>query len=295
MRYVEPIYRPGPTESDSYLLQVTFGCSHNKCTFCSFFKEKPFGVRPIEEIEEDLAMARKLYRFDPPVYLIDGNPTCLPMKKLRPILEAVRRTFPNSPHTNMYARVSDICRNFTVEDLRELKELNVKFLYIGLESGSDEVLASIRKGATQEQAMEAARRLNEAGIPFSMAVILGLGGKALSEEHVRETVKVLNEAQPTYVGLMALNPQTGTPLYEEIANGGFELPTWGDIVREERAIIEGLDFDRESMVFAGGFMPGDSGASAPIPQAKSQLLEALDGRRVVNGMLDEEITMNRPL
>lgn len=292
MRYVEPVYRPGPTEWNSYLLQVTYGCAHNKCTFCSFFKNKPFGTRPLKEIEEDLAMARKYYSYDPPVYLLDGEPTCYTMDKLRPILLAVRETFPNSPHTNMYARFGDIYHHYSVDDLKEMKELNVKLLNIGLESGSDKVLKDINKGNTQAEILEAARRLNEAGLDFSAGLILGLGGVKDSEEHIRETIKVLNEIRPWGVGIVTLNPQSGTPLYDDIQSGKFELPTYRDILREERELLEGLHFDRESIIWTGGFLPGDGTVVGTFPQDKDKVMKALSERRVVNRLLDQKVMMN---
>ena len=216
---------PSPTEWNSYLLQITLGCSHNKCTFCSFFKNKPFRTRPFEEIKEDLQMARAYYKYDPPVFLIDGNATCYSMDKLCPILQEIRKIFLNSPHTNMYARFEDIYKRYSVDDLKEMKELNVKLLNIGMESGSDKILMDIKKGNMQAEEIEAASRLNEAGLDFTAAVILGLGDIRDSEEHIRETTKVLNIIQPCAVGVMALNPQSGTPLYEDIQSGKFELPT----------------------------------------------------------------------
>ena len=295
MRYIEPIYRPGPTEWNSYLLQVTYGCAHNKCTFCSFFKDKPFGIRPFKEIEEDLAMARQYYDYDPPVFLIDGDASCYSMDKLRPILQAVHKTFLDSPHTNMYARFGDIYKNYSVDNLKEMKEYNVKVLNIGLESGSDKVLSDIKKGNTQAEIIEASRRLNEAGLPFTTGMILGLGGLEDSDEHVRETIKVLNMIQPSAVGLMALNPQTGTPLYDDIVNGKFELPTYRDILREEREILEGLEFDRPSEIWSGGFLPGNEMVRGTIPQEKDKILKALSHRKITNQILDRKIMMNGSL
>ncbi len=292
MRYVEPIFRPGPTESNSYLLQVTIGCSHNLCTFCSFFKNKPFYTRPFEEIVEDLKMARQYYRHDPPVFLLDGQPTYLSMDELRPILEKIQETFPNSPHTNMYARFGDIYKNYTTEDIMELKRLNVKQLYTSLESGSDKVLRKIRKGNPQKVIFEAARRLNEAEMNFGGGIILGLGGVEDSEEHVRETIRVLNEIKPTSVGMMTLNPQIGTPLYEDIIKGEFELPTYRDILREEREILEGLEFERPTLIWAGGFLPGSMPITGYFPEDKEKILNAIRMRPFPERLLDEKLMLN---
>lgn len=293
MRYVEPIYRPGSTESNSYLLQIAMGCAHNQCTFCSFFKEKPFRTRPFHEIEEDLEMARKYFPYDPPVFLIDGEATCYSMDKLRPILQKVHETFPNSPHTNFYARFDDISKRYTVDDLKEMKSLNVKDLYIGLESGSDKVLAGIKKGVTQAEILDASEKMHEAGIRFGMSMILGLGGVEDSEEHVRETIKVLNAIQPMEgVGLLALNPQYGTPLYDDILNGRFELPTYRQILKEEKEILEGLDFHYPVKVYSGIFMPGNSYVAGVFPDQKNDVLRAVENRRFPENLLDKKVLLN---
>ena len=289
MRYVEPIFRPGSTEGNSYLLQVTIGCAHNKCTFCSFFKNKPFRTRPMEEIKEDLRMARQVYRYDPPVFLIDGDATCYTMDKLRPILQEVRKTFPNSPHTNMYARFGDIYKRYSVADLKEMKELNVKFLYMGMESGSDKVLSDIHKGVTQAEMLEAAARMNEAGMPFNGSVILGLGGIKDSEEHIRESIKVINQMRPVSLGTTILNLQPGTPLYEDYLAGRFELPTYRDILREERTLLEGIDSDMPIEVWTGGFLPGDGVIVGQFPEDRNKVMKAISNRRITNMLLDQKL------
>lgn len=292
MRYVGPVFRPGPTEGNSYLLQVTIGCAHNKCTFCSFFKDKPFRVRPLKEIEEDLKMARAYFPYDPPVFLIDGDATCYTMDKLRPILQKIRETFPNSPHTNMYARFGDIYRRYSVDDLKEMKELNVKFLYMGMESGSDKVLSDIKKGTTQAEMLEAARRMNEAGISYNGSVILGLGGVKDSEEHIRESIKVINLMKPSAIGAIVLNPQRGTPLYEDVLSGKFELPTYRDILREERELLEGINVDHPIYVWTGGFLPGAGVVDGVFPQDRDRILKQISQRRIMGRILDRKIMMD---
>ena len=292
MRYVGPIFRPGPTEGNSYLLQVTIGCAHNQCTFCSFFKEKPFRIRPMKEIEEDLRMARQHFPYDPPVFLIDGDTTCYTMDKLRPILQKIRETFPDSPHTNMYARFGDIYRRYSVDDLKEMKELNVKFLYMGMESGSDKVLAAIKKGTTQAEMLEAARRMSEAGIAFNGSVILGLGGIKDSEEHIRESIKVINLMKPNSIGTTVLNPQKGTPLYNDVLSGKFELPTYRDILREERMLLEGIHVDTPLYVWTGGFLPGAGVVDGIFPEDRDIIMRKISERRIVDRMLNQKIMMN---
>lgn len=292
MRYVEPICRPGMCELDSYLLQVTFGCAHNKCTFCSFYKKKPFHIRPFEEIKEDLRLARQHFSYDPPVFLIDGNTTIYSMDRLRPILQEIQNVFPNSPHTNMYARFGDIYHHYSLLDLKEMKSLNVKFLYMGMESGCDIVLTNVNKGMNQNMIIDASQRISEAGIGFNSSVIFGLGGKIHSEEHIKESIKVINQTKPSAVSTTVLCPQKGTPLYDDIIKGTFELPTYRDILREEYMLLDGLTFKQPIIIWTGGFLPGDSVIRAEFPKDKEEVLKAVLNRPIVNTMLDRTIRMN---
>ena len=289
MRYEEPICRPGMCELDSYLLQVTIGCAHNKCTFCSFYKKKPFRIRPFTEIKEDLQLARLHYSFDPPVFLIDGNATCYSMDRLRPILQEIQKVFPNSPHTNMYARFSDIYSHYSVTDLKEMRSLNVRFLYMGMESGSDVVLANVKKGVTQNMIIDSSQRISEAGISFNSSVIFGLGGKINSEEHIKESIKVINQIKPNAVSTTVLCPQKGTPLYNDIIQETFELPTYRDVLREEYMLLDGLVFTQPTLIWTGRFLPGDSVIRAEFPKDKKKVLSAVLNRPVVNTMLDQTI------
>jgi len=292
MRYVEPICRPGMCELDSYLLQVTIGCAHNKCTFCSFYKKKPFRIRPFSEIKEDLRLARIHYSFDPPVFLIDGNATCYSMDKLRPILQEIQNVFPNSPHTNMYARFSDIYHHYRLSDLKEMRSLNVEFLYMGMESGSDIVLANVNKGMNQQMIIDASQKISEAGIGFNSSVIFGLGGTTHSDEHIKESIKVINQTKPNAVSTTVLSPQKGTPLYDDIIKGSFELPTYRDILREEYMLLEGLEFTQPTLIWTGGFLPGDSVIRAEFPKDKKEVLLAVLKRPCVNAVIDKTIRMD---
>jgi radical SAM superfamily enzyme YgiQ (UPF0313 family) len=295
MRYEGNIFTPGSAESQSYILQVTMGCAHNKCTFCSFFKDKPFRVRPYNEIEEDIMAARSYFKHVPSVFLADGNVTCLSMDKLRPILKKIKEVFPESKHTNMYGSYKDIYRK-TVEELREMKELGVSFIYTGLESGSNIVLSDIKKGYTAEEAIIAGKKIAEAGIGFSSGAILGLGGVKNSEDHVKESIRVMNEINATGVGIMVLNPQAGTPLYDDIKSGEFELPTYRQIFKEEAEILKGLDIKHPTFVYSGGFLPNNKVMAFNLPEDREYMLEMLEKRNEEFAeLLDEKIRVNGSL
>lgn len=292
MRYKGNMFLPGPTESGSYVLQVTMGCAHNKCTFCSFFKDKPFEVRPYEEIEEDIMMARSYYKHVPSVFLADGNATCLSMDRLRPILKKIKEVFPESAHTNMYGTFKDVYRK-TVDELREMKEFGVEFIYTGLESGSDIVLSEIKKGYTAKEAIIAGQKLNEAGIGFGSGAILGLGGIKHSHDHVKESIRVMNELNAPAIGLLVLNPQTGTPLFDDIQSEAFELPTYRQIFWEEAEILKGLQVKRPTFVYSGGFLPNIQVITGNLPDDREHIIKQLKNRtKEASQWLDRKIMLN---
>ncbi|MCL1991702.1 MAG: radical SAM protein [Spirochaetes bacterium] len=296
MRYEGKIYRPGPTEYDSYLLQVTFGCSHNKCTFCNYYRDTSFRVRPYEELEEDIMMARSHYKNVPGVFLIDGNVTCLNMDRLRPILKKIKEVFPESDHTNMFGRFSDLYGK-TLDELKEMRELGVKMIYAGLESGSDIVLSDIKKGYTADIAIAAGQRAHEAGISLGTGAILGLGGIHNSQEHVTGTIRVLNEIKSAHiVGLMVLSLQTDSPLIASVHSGEFELPTYRQIFWEELEIVKALQFEKPTVFFSGVYMPDNGMVAAVLPDDKEKLVRQLEMRpRDYPHLLDEKIRMNGSL
>jgi radical SAM superfamily enzyme YgiQ (UPF0313 family) len=292
MRYEGKIFRPGPTEYNSYLLQVTLGCSHNKCAFCNFYRDKPFRLRPYEEIEEDIMMARRYYKYVPSVFLIDGNVTCLSMNRLKPILKKIKEVFPESVHTNMFGSFRDICRK-TADELREMKELGVEMIVAGLESGSDIVLSDIEKGFTADEAIIAGQKMYEADIELGTGVILGLGGVKHSEDHVKGTIRVLNELYSAQIGFTVLNPQTDSPLYDDITAGVFELPSYRQILWEEAEIVKGLQLKRSSIFRTGFFLPDDKIIVGNLPDDKECIIKQVENRmNSYSHLLDRKIMVN---
>ncbi|MBQ3925313.1 MAG: radical SAM protein, partial [Firmicutes bacterium] len=181
MRYDGMIYRP-PSEARSYLLQVTVGCSHNRCRFCSMFKAKKFHVRPMDDILDDIDMARKYYRYVNKIFLCDGDALCLSTTKLLTILDRIGEVFPECERVGVYGSPKDVLRK-TDDELRTLKEHGIDIIYIGAESGSDEILKAIDKGATREEIITAVQRIEAADIMASVTFISGLGGRPLWREH----------------------------------------------------------------------------------------------------------------
>lgn len=212
---------------------------------------------------------------------------------MRPVLRKIKEVFPESAHTNMYGSFSDIHRK-TVNELREMKELGVEMIVTGLESGSDIVLSEIKKGYTAEEVILAGQKLNEAGIGFGATVILGLGGVKNSEDHVRESIRVMNEINAPAIGTTVVNPQAGKELFYEIQSGAFELPTYRQIFWEEAEILKGLQIKRTTFVFSGGMLPDNRQIIVGnLPDDKGRIFKQLDSRENQNPQwLDYRVRMN---
>ncbi len=236
MRYVGDIYRP-PSEAYSLLVQVTIGCSHNKCTFCNMFKAKQFKVRKPEEVIEDLAWARSHYSKVERIFLCDGDALCLATSKLLVILDYIKENFPECERVTLYGRATDVLRK-TPEDLKTLKEHGVTMVYLGAESGSSKVLEMINKGETREQLIEGVKKLENLGIKTSVTFISGLGGPELWEEHAIETGKMITEMNASYVSLLTLMLQPPAPMYDDYNAGKFKMLSAEEVLAETCLLLQ---------------------------------------------------------
>lgn len=239
MRYHGSVYRP-PSEARSLIVQVTYGCSHNTCAFCSMYKEKRFAIRPLEEVLEDFRMARQVYRHVEKVFLADGDALVRKAEELYTILDTVRELFPECRQVTCYASPSSI-RIRTEEELNTLREKGLSMVYMGLESGSNEVLKLMRKGHTAEQIVAMGRKVRSCGIALSVTAITGLGGPDLLERHAVETAKAFNAMNPEYIGMLTLMVEEGTPLYDWVHDGTFRLLTQEQVLEETKLLVEHLD------------------------------------------------------
>jgi len=238
MKYEGMIIRP-PSEAGSLLLQVSVGCSHNKCTFCPTYKGEKFRIKSPEEIREDIREASLLSRRRPieRVFLCGGDALILPQPKLREILAGLREHVRGVRRVGLYANAKSV-RKKTPQELKELRELGLGIAYLGVESGNAAILERIRKGASPEQLVAAGRRLKEAGILLSVTVLLGIGGIELSTVHALETAHILTEMDPDFAGALTLMLVPGTPLHDDWKAGRFILPdTYGFL--EELGIMVG--------------------------------------------------------
>ena len=239
MRYFGSVYRP-PSEARSLIVQVTYGCSHNTCAFCSMYKAKKFTLRPMEEILEDFRLARQAYSKVGRIFLADGDALIRPAADLERILESIAELFPECERVTCYASPSSIHKR-TPEELLRLRERNLTMVYMGLESGCDQVLKKMRKGHTAADIVAAGQKINAAGIELSVTAISGLGGVELWREHAMDTAAALSAMKPAYIGLLTLMVEPGTPLYDWVRKGEFTLLDSRQVLEETALLIAQLD------------------------------------------------------
>jgi len=273
MRYEGPIYRP-PSEADSLLIQATVGCPWNKCTFCVAYKRGPkFKIRPVREICEDIVTA---YRFYGPViktvFFPSGNTIAMPTDELAHICRFTRKVFPNLERITIYGSSRYIIRK-SLDELRTLKEAGLSRIHVGLESGNDEVLKRVKKGATSEEQIRAGKMIKEAGIQLSEYVILGLAGKGLSEEHALDTARAINEIKPDFVRLRTLVPKVNTLLLYQIRKGKFKLLSPHEVLKEARLLIENIEC--ETLITSDHYS-NYINLEGRLPQDKNRLLSQID-------------------
>lgn len=272
MRYEGVVYRP-PSEAYSLIIQATIGCSHNKCTFCSMYKDKKFKIRNIEEIVEDLKEGRNVYKYVKRVFIADGDALIIKTQDLITILKTINELFPECERVGIYGSPKSIL-NKTKDELKELNSLGLGIVYLGLESGSDKILEKINKGVTASQMIEASKKIKKSGIKLSVTLISGIGGKEYSIEHAVESVKVLNEMKPDYIGLLTLLLEENTKLYQEIQEGKFKLLTPVEILMETRKLVEGLNLD--NCIFRSNHASNYVPLRGTLMEDKQLILEQID-------------------
>lgn len=272
MPLIEPIIRP-PAEADSFLLQVTTGCSANGCAFCGAYAGKPFAIMPQETVLADIAAAARHYPAARRVFLLDGDALAVGNDRLLPILAALSKSLPQLSRVASYAGGGNIAMRRDAE-LRELAAHGLKLIYLGLESGCQDILDRCRKRSGVEEMVAAVQRAAAAGIKSSVIVLLGLGGEEHSREHVAGTIAALQRMQPRYLSFLSLMLIPGTPLHRAARNGSFtELDALG-MLRETRAIIAGLDL--KGTIFRSDHASNHLALAGRLPTDKALLLAQLD-------------------
>jgi radical SAM superfamily enzyme YgiQ (UPF0313 family) len=242
--YVEPVYRP-PSEARSLILQVTNGCSWNRCTFCEMYTQpqKRFDHKPLEAIEEELVQVARSGLSVRRIFLADGDAMTLSIRRLTGILEAIRRHLPGVERVSSYCLPRNL-RHKSADELRALAELGLTLFYVGCESGDDEVLRCVNKGETFESSLAALEVIKAAGARSSVMILNGLGGKAFSEQHAVNSALLMNAAQPEYLSTLVVSFPLGMERFQAGYDGRFEPLGQAELFLEMRRLLDTLDLDR---------------------------------------------------
>ena len=284
--YVQPVFRP-PGEAGSLILQVTTGCSWNRCSFCDMYRQpqQQYKIKPLAEIEAGLDLVASMRR-DPDslrglrIFLADGDAMGLPSKHLAAILERIRDRLPECKRISSYCLPRNV-RGKSLEELRDLEALGLRTMYVGCESGDDDVLARVGKGETMESSVAALRKLNAAGLKTSVMILHGLGGKQLSEQHVRNSAELVRRAPPTYLSTLVVS----FPLRESLArhaagfadlDGGFQMLSDAEVVEEQRSLIERLDGLDRNVIFRSDHASNYLPLKGTLPRDHGKLMAQLD-------------------
>ena len=267
MEYDFPLFRP-PSEARSLIIQVTLGCSWNRCLFCTSYRTKDFRVRPFDEVERDVVEMSGCYPGTRKIFLADGDPMAAPTDFLVKVLDLMNRRFPSLERISTYAGPMNLIAK-TPEELRMLKERKLDLLYLGIETGNDELLKRVGKGATAQQIIEGSRKALQAGMRMSAFIILGLGGVDGSHEHAKDSARVVNGIGPRFLATLTLMVGPDARDYEErVMGGGFKLIDRKQSLQELRWFVEDLEladckFGTEHasnyLPITGMTLPGDKG------------------------------------
>lgn len=274
--YDTPVFRP-PSEAQSFILRVTRGCAHNKCTYCNMYRGVPFQILKDEEISRQIAQAayygkNKVRR----VFLADGDALVLPTAKLLKILQALREQFPKLQRVSSYAAPKDILRK-SEEELRQLKEAGLQLLYYGMETGDDATLKAVNKGVNAEEAIEAGRRVTASGMKLSMMVILGIAGVEGSARHALATAEAINIIKPNMVSALCLMLYRGSELLDQYEAGKFNPLSPAGLMQELHLMTEHINLPEDHhCLFRSNHVSNYIPLAATLPKEKDRLLKDID-------------------
>jgi radical SAM superfamily enzyme YgiQ (UPF0313 family) len=277
MHYEGNIIRP-PSEANSILLQVTNGCSHNKCTFCGAYKGERFKIKDNSIIEQDIDYAATYFREQKRLFLCDGDALIIKQEKLLWMLREIKAKLPWVNRVGTYANAKSLKRK-SLKELEALNRYGLGIIYMGVESGDDETLQHVNKKATSLDLIEQGIKVRKAGIKLSVTVLLGLAGIEKSLIHARKTGEVLSQINPNYIGALTLMLVPGTPLYDEFKNHKFVLPDQQQMLLELYEMIRFTELNQGLFLanHASNYLP----VRARLPRDKDKVLgvlkQAIDG------------------
>ena len=272
MHYEGMCIRP-PSEAYSILLQITLGCSHNKCSFCGTYKDKRFAIKDDEIILSDILFASKYMRRQDKVFLMDGDALIIPQKRLMWIIDRINEHLPWVKRIGAYANAKSI-KMKTHEELVQLRKNKLGILYYGVETGDDELRKKITKGSDAKTCIEMGRKVKAAGIKLSVTVLLGIAGKEKSLQHAKATGELLSAMDPDFIGALTVMLIPGTPLYKEFTDGTFQLPDQRGLLVELREMIRHTNLTRGLFYsnHASNYLP----VKARLPNGKQDALDLID-------------------
>ncbi|MEO9276996.1 MAG: radical SAM protein [Nitrososphaera sp.] len=273
LNYDYPLYRP-PSEARSLIFQVTLGCSFNKCSYCNMYRTKEYVERPWDEIKMEIDLAAKHMPDTKRIFLADGDALNLSTEKMIQILQYLREKFPDYERISCYAMPKNILEKSS-EDLKKLYDAGLTMFYIGIESGSDLILKKVTKGATGQTIIKACQKAKDSGYTISCMVILGLGGKTYSKQHIEDTANVLSISAPHYVGALTLHLEDG--IREEFLTKFKEpfLPIDdSDALNELELLITKMQ-PRSPVIFRANHGSNAYPIGGTFPQDKAAMLEKI--------------------
>ncbi len=272
MKFTGPVYRP-PYEAGTPLLQVTVGCAHNKCTFCSMYKDVKFSMESIEQVEKDIQEAKELYGDLERIFLVNGDAFVLSAGRLKPIAQLILKYFPNMEVITMYSSINNI-RDKTDQELRELHDLRIDELWIGVETGHEETLKYMNKGFTLKDSCEQLERLNKAGIKHFDAYILGGAGAGKGIENAIASAKLFNASKPIGVVTTTMGAFGDSQLAEDVKTGRFVPATEREVLEEQKKLIELIDVP--NTYYMGIHALNTATFDAVLPMDRERAIEKVD-------------------
>ena len=287
LEYSYPLYRP-PSEANSLIFQVTLGCSFNQCSYCDMYRTKTYSERPWEEIQMEIDITSKLYPDTKRIFLADGDAINLSTERLVEILEYINKKFPSLERISSYAMPKNLLQKTSAE-LKTLRTAGLKMLYVGIESGSDKVLKKITKGATYKTIVESCKKAKESNYVLSCMIILGLGGKKYTYEHIEETAKIISEVSPDYIG--ALNLHLDDSLYNEFMTKfkePFEFLDDLQILNEIELLISKIK-PSSPIIFRANHASNVYSIKGTLPQDKVNILDLISQLKKHPDMLKPKI------
>jgi len=279
MDYVGNIIRP-PSEAESIILQVTVGCSYNKCTFCGAYKGTLFTKKPVATVNADIAFAKKHCLRQKRVFLADGDVLILKQNHLVTLFNTIRKELPWVKRISLYGSGRAITLK-TLDQLLELKALGLDRIYMGLESGCDDTLKKVKKGETAESMIVAGSKVKESGIFLSVTALLGLAGTKLSKQHAILTASALNRMNPNQIAVLTLMILDNTPLGEDERSGVFEMIGPGLILEELHTLVSHLNVKRSQFYanHASNYLPLAGRLSKDKNRILAEIVLAIAGRK----------------